>query len=363
MVENNILLHARFKLNGVSYSKESLSKHASELEIKGKPFETRIGAFILEWLNGSTKIDVKTSGSTGTPKTIAIQKKQMVNSAIATGTFFNLKEGDTALLCLSAEYIAGKMMLVRAMVLGLAIDTIDPSALPLALNSQTYDFCAMVPLQLQKVLQQLHQFKTLIVGGAPMLQSLLSVLKDSSTNVYATYGMTETVTHIALKQISGVKDQQSQILNDVFIALPNVTYTQDERNCLIIDAPNVADNLVVTNDVVELLSNTSFKWLGRFDNIINSGGVKLNPEIIEQKLSKIITTRFFVAGVADDRLGQRLILIVEGNQNAKALLQKLNAESTLSRFEFPKKVYTLPKFMETKTGKILRSANLRLIQK
>ncbi len=363
MVENKILLHACFKLNGVSYSKESLGNHAKKLEIKGKPFETQIGTFLLEWLNNSSNINVKTSGSTGIPKTIAIHKKQMVNSAIATGTFFNLKEGDTALLCLSAEYIAGKMMLVRAMVLGLAIDTVDPSSLPLSLNSKTYDFCAMVPLQLQKVLHQLNQFKTLIVGGAPMPQSLQSALKDSSMNVYATYGMTETVTHIALKQVSGVRDQQSENLDDVFIGLPNVRFTQDERNCLMINAPNVADNLVVTNDVVELLSNNSFKWLGRFDNIINSGGLKLNPEIIEQKLSNIIATRFFVAGVADGRLGHRLVLIVEGNQNTETLLQKLKAEATLSRFEFPKEVYTLPKFLETKTGKILRSANLQLIQK
>lgn len=356
-----------FKLNGVHYKLDELSEIAYSVIKEGDSFEASIGVFLLDWLTDKPTVEVYTSGSTGKPKKIILKKEHMVNSAIATGKHFNLSEGDTALLCLSCSGIAGKMMLVRAMVLGLALDYVAPSSTPLANTHSTYDFAAMVPLQVENSLEQLPQIGTLIVGGAPIAKSLKEKLELVSSKIFETYGMTETITHIAVKRIGNDYVKSSTVENHVkssavetyFITLPDITVSTDNRGCLVINAPNISDVEIITNDMVELIDDNHFKWLGRYDSIINSGGIKLVPEQIEAKLSSIIHSRFFVAGMPDDTLGQKLILLVEDEQVSKTeLFKKINGLKELTKYEVPKEIHLLKSFVETESGKIDREKTL-----
>ncbi|MEM9362593.1 MAG: AMP-binding protein [Bacteroidota bacterium] len=349
-------IHKSFRLNGNSYPSDALKEVAYSLVKEGMDYEKPIGDFLLDWCSDKISLEVQTSGSTGIPKKIVLQKSQMLNSAMATGQYFGLKPDDSALLCLPVTSIAGKMMLVRAMVLGLQLDYVKPSSQPLNKISKGYDFSAMVPLQAEKSIEQLEGIKTLLLGGAPVSFSLEKNLKDIPSNIYVTYGMTETITHIAARQI------RPKVLVD-FELLPHIKISQDERKCLIIDAPNISDNPVVTNDIVELTSETSFKWLGRYDNVINSGGIKLIPEQIEAKLSSIITYRFFVAGIPDKTLGQKLVLIVEGKPDKeKSIMASIKDKNVLGKFEIPKNVIFVKEFIETKTAKVHREKTLALLK-
>ncbi|RNC87103.1 MAG: O-succinylbenzoic acid--CoA ligase [Winogradskyella sp.] len=351
MVPHYSKVHNRFKLNGHHFNREALKEVAYSLIKEGVPYEQVTGDFIADWLNDDDTITVKTSGSTGAPKSIQISKQAMVNSAIATGDFFMLQPGNTALNCLPTDYIAGKMMLVRAMLLGLEIDCVEPSSQPIFDYDKDYDFCAMVPLQLGNTLDYTSKIKNIIVGGSKIPSQLINRIKTASSQFYETYGMTETVTHVALKRLESKKQKGDSKFN----ALPNVEFSQDDRQCLVINAPNVSDKPIVTNDIVELDGNTNFEWLGRFDNVINSGGVKLFPEQIEAKLESIIGHRFIFASQPDDALGEKLILIVEAKSiDTKEIINKIKAVKTLSKYEIPKAIYSLDKFAETVNGKIQR---------
>lgn len=283
----------------------------------------------------------------------------MVNSARATGRFFDLPAGTTALHCLPVDYIAGKMMLVRAMVLGWEIDLKLPKANPLDQVFKIYDFCAMTPFQLDNSLSRLHLIRKLIVGGGPISSTQKNLVQGLSTEVYETYGMTETVTHIAARRINPKKKSSDPI---PFTVLPNVSVSTDDRDCLVIKAPQVSDELIVTNDVVELVSNKSFFLKGRFDNVINSGGIKLHPEQIEAKLEPLIPSRFFVTSLPDPALGEKLVLMVESDFSEEALLSLENEIKTsrkLGKYEIPKKIYFVEKFEETPSGKIHRGNTLK----
>lgn len=355
-------IHSHFRLNGISFSHDELKEVSYSLIKEGEAFEKQIGDFLLDWLDDNPFLQVLTSGSTGKPKSIRLQKRHMVNSAVATGEFFGLQPGNTALLCLPATYIAGKMMLVRAMVLGLELDYVAPSSHPINAISKSYDFCAMVPLQLENSLENIKQIKTLIIGGAPISQILYGKIQDRiktqdyKTEIFESYGMTETITHIALKRIAHNGWQTTS-----FKTLPKVTVAADERGCLVIDAPSITDAPVVTNDVVELFSKTEFEWMGRYDNVINSGGIKLFPEQIEAKLAAAISCRFFVAGLPDEKLGQKLILVVEGTVDKQYIFREIKALTTIGEFEFPKEIHAVTEFQVTDSGKIQRNATLERI--
>lgn len=353
-------LHPQFQLNGNRYSVNALKELAYSMIKEGEAFEEHIGAFILEWLSTSPTLIVNTSGSTGTPKPIVIKKEHMVNSALATGSFFGLTSGSTALHCLPTDFIAGKMMLVRAMVLGLRLTCIAPTAFPLEGTDDCFDFAAMVPLQLRNSIGNIDGIRSLIVGGAPFSEDLKKSVAQKSTCIFETYGMTETVTHVAVKQINHLKEE-SGYREHLFQAVPNVKFSVDNRGCLQIDAPKVSDTLVVTNDIVDLISATAFKWLGRFDNVINSGGVKLMPEQIEGQLSKLISQRFFVAGIPDERLGQKLVLLIEGNVGMDELKERIASQTELSKYQIPKNIFLVPEFVETQNGKIHRNKTVSLI--
>ena len=221
-------VHECFKYNGVHYNFKNLQNLALDLVKTKASYNCDIGSFLKQWLDQSKTITLNTSGSTGVPKTITMQKQAMVNSAIATGVYFNLKPKQRALLCLPAHYIAGKMMLVRAIVLGLELDSIEPkSNLEIDINKQ-YQFTAMVPMQLEKNINKLNNIKTLIVGGAKVSSVLQSNLQTLKTAIFETYGMTETVSHIAVKQLNCFKsdnkcysERSEESVEPYFKTLPN----------------------------------------------------------------------------------------------------------------------------------------------
>ncbi len=340
-------LHTDFKCDGKAFHTPK------ELIAYTQNHYPEVALFLKQWFNNKDFIEVKTSGSTGIPKTIKLSKNAMIESAIATGSFFELPSKTTALLCMSSAYIAGKMMLVRALVLGWHLDIIPPSSQPLKGNIKTYDFSAMIPMQVEKSLSELHQIKKLIIGGGSISNELLVKLQIIPTKAYATYGMTETITHIAVKKLNHSAEKY-------YTVLPNIVVEQDERGCLVINAARIAKEKIITNDVVHLISNKKFEWLGRYDSIINSGGVKLIPEEIERKLTPYISKRFFITSIPDRLLGEKVILLVEGKEDI-SLLEKIIKSKVLSKYEIPKKIYFIPKFITTDTLKIQRKKTLDLL--
>jgi len=340
-------VHSRFKLNGFHLSASDLCRVAYSFIKEGDAFEKHIGMFILDWFDNKSYVLMQTSGTTGTPKTIEVSKQAMVNSAIATGEYFNAGDGTRALHCLPTQYVAGKMMLVRAFILGWDMDIAAPTATPLDRNEHVYDFAAMVPLQAQQSINKLKQVKTLILGGAKVSSALAKQLECLQTEVYETYGMTETITHIAARYID----------ESAFEALPNITLSTDERGCLVIHADALTNEPIVTNDVADVINKTHFIWLGRYDNVINSGGIKLYPEQVEEKLALHVNRRFFVKGVPDDALGEKLVLVIEGDK------YELDPDvfSELDKYERPKEIMFINRFLETGSGKLQRAETLRNI--
>ena len=355
MIPHYNKIHNRFRLNGLYFDREALKEVAYSYVKEGLPYEVKIGDFFIDWLNDKSYVEVNTSGSTGASKTIRLAKQAMVNSAIATGDYFGLKPGNKALHCLPSNFIAGKMMLVRAMILGLEIDTVEPTSNPIFDDQKHYDFSAMIPLQLYNVIDGVDNIKTIIVGGAKASQSLLDKIQKLSSSVYETYGMTETITHIAIKQLNHL----DKLEKPNFKTLPEVSIFQDERGCLAIDAPYLSEETVITNDVIKLHSETEFELLGRYDNIINSGGLKINPEQIEEHLQSRIEANFFIASLPDETLGERLVLVLESQSND---LDKSTFEG-LEKLHVPKEVLCIPEFVYTPSGKVQRQKTASLITK
>lgn len=337
-------VHNRFKLNGAHLDKEDLCRVAYSFIKEGEEFEKPVGNFLLDWFDENDFIEMHTSGSTGIPKTMRVKKQAMVNSAIATGDFFELNPGDKVLNCLPIKYVAGKLMFVRSFILGLDMDFVEPTSKPLKNNETIYEFSAMVPMQAQNSIAELHRIKKLIVGGSKINLKLEKDLVKLKIKSFETYGMTETVSHIAAKKVG----------DKIFTVLPNVTLEIDDRNCLVIGAPSISEEKIITNDLVNLISPTQFEFLGRIDNIINSGGIKMMPEQIEDKLKTYISQRYFVTGKPDLDLGEKLVLVIEG--------EEFNVDQTifddLDKYEKPKEIIFVAKFKETGNGKIIRKDSL-----
>ena len=352
-------VHRHLRINGFSINRDELVILASEYIRDGEPYRKSIGTFLLDWLDSRDFIEAVTSGSTGIPKVIQLKKQHMVNSALATGQYLGLMPKNTALLCLPADFIAGKMMLIRSIILGLHLDIIQPSSMPLALTNNDYDFSAMIPLQASKSLYDLHRVKKLILGGAAIDNELEHKLQNISTQVYSSYGMTETISHIAMRRVNHSVSQE-----DTYKALPGVTFFQDDRNCLVISAPNISNHEIITNDIVQLLSNTEFIWLGRLDNVINSAGFKVFPESVERKIKKYIKNEFFIIGEADDELGRRAVLYVEGDEkDYPTLSHDLYMDKEILKYEVPRAIYFVPKFKYTDNHKIKREETVENYKK
>ncbi len=354
-------------LNGIIYNLDQLKSGSFKSNLN--PFELSTLNFCHAWLTGRHEFQLQTSGSTGPPKFITIKRKQMEASAGLTIKALKLKPDYTALVCLDTKYIAGQMMLVRCLTHGMNIVAVDPSSNPFDKihSSMSIDFAAFVPYQIQTILNssnydRLDEMKCAIIGGAPLDLISKKELQALAGRFYTTYGMTETISHVALQQLNGEQAQE------YFEVLDGIEISKDERGCLIIQASYLNPEKIITNDLVEIIDEKKFKWLGRWDNVINSGGVKVIPEKVELAVQEIfdslkLPNHFFVTGLPDEKLNQRVFLIVEGSSfpNDIQLKIKKDIEKKIGRYERPKELKFISNFIRTENGKVKRSDTLNLV--
>jgi o-succinylbenzoate---CoA ligase len=338
---------------------------ASKLQSFDTPaWEKDIYTFIEEWLNEKDHIVVNTSGSTGTPKSIELKKEWVKYSAQQTCSFFNLNSISTALLCLPAAYIAGKMMIVRAFVSGLNLISVEPTGNPFHSlpTNHPIDFSAITPFQLNQsinILKSNSPIKKLIVGGGEISRELEKEVSDISVDIFATYGMTETSSHIALRKVNG-NDKK-----DYYTVIGDTKINLDSRECLTIKNPYLFDGELITNDLVEIIDENSFRWLGRYDNIINSGGIKIMPEEIEKAIGNLRSETMIVSEIDDKKLGSAIVLVLEVEELSE--LEKLSLlseiKSLIKPYANPKHVFTLNSIPRTSNGKIDRVAVKAIIKR
>ena len=346
----------RLTINGQRMEKdELLEKASSVIQNQETPeWEVDMFRFVNEWLQPDEFMEVTTSGSTGNPKTLRIPKKAMLQSAFTTNHFFALNENHTALLCLSCKYIAGKMMVVRALSAGFNLITVPVSGHPLEQVNQEIDFAAMTPLQMSNELQKAKDRPflphTIILGGSRVSRELSRPLKHFPAQIWETYGMTETLSHIALRPVNGPH------ASDFFQPLPNVQISVDSHDCLVINVPGITDGALSTNDIAELQKDGSFRIKGRRDHVINTGGIKVIPEEIEKELASLLRGAFYIAAAPHPVLGQQLVLITEEKiPNKKYLLKKL--KQLLPPYHAPRQIIEKERLPRTETGKIIRSSH------
>ena len=326
---------------------ENLAPWARELSPDAPDWQKMLARLLIDWFDDSAVLNAHTSGSTGQPKVIPLSKSFMITSAQMTAKEFDLGAGANALMCLSANYIAGKMMAIRALVNEWDLYVVEPST-TIAAPKERIHFSAMVPMQVINLLKTNRNFfkrlETLIIGGAPVSRELEENLYNVSTQCWETYGMTETSTHVARRSIGQSKQFQS---------LGDFTFDLSDSGCLVVNHPLIEPQS--TRDLVQLDSDRSFIWLGRLDNVINSGGLKISPENLEQKIQTLITTRFFIGSSPHDILGEQITLFIEGAKDATwGDLDKVNDQ--LKRFEQIRNVIFVKQFDETGSGKIIRKA-------
>lgn len=417
-------------LNDTRYTREELLRLAVE-KIKGADgntyitpsWEADLYRFIIDFFNEEKTLFQQTSGTTGESKTIPLNREAMQISAQRTLEHFGLQPGDSALLCLPVQYIAGKMMVVRALVGGLNLVTTEPTgklvnALKEVLEKDEHeahdlqkttkiDFAAMVPLQVFELLKSPDAFSgidTLIIGGGeidPVLRQKIRRLKGIS--VYETFAMSETYTHFATrrmnestldnsytelrhagrdKDISIEKQSEKDVkmpeaqsaeaaTEDSFQIMDGVKAELDERGCLVVDIPGVTNGPVVSNDLAEFTGSRSFRWLGRLDNVIKTGGIKVIPETIEAVVKELTGREAVVLGVPDQRLGQKLVLVLEGTGKEKEsnshpaplkpdrIIEAL--QPRLATHEIPKEIRFLPEFPRNRSMKIDRNEIRQLL--
>lgn len=340
--------------------------------------------FLSEWRAPGDRLLVHTSGSTGQPKPLWVEKRRMLASARTTCDFLGLKPGDTALLCLSLDYIAGKMMVVRALERQLRLVCVEPSGHPLAWNNRqggesVFSLAAMVPLQVWNSLQvpeeceRLRQIRHLIIGGGPVDPQLAEALADFPNAVWSTYGMTETLSHIALRRLNG--PQRSEW----YTPFEGVEVSLNAEGCLVVDAPQVCAQPLVTNDLAEVLEPAGaataspagtaaakrFRILGRRDNVVCTGGMKIQMEEVERKLAPHVGVPFLITKCPDPRLGEAVAMLVEGeaeDAGAQSVCAEVLAlcRRVLTRYEQPRHVFCVPTLPLTPTGKPARAEAERM---
>ena len=306
-------------------------------------------AFLQEWHNEDPTVWVHTSGSTGTPKPLQVEKERMMASARLTCSFLGLKEGDSALLCMPLQYIAGKMVVVRSLIAGLRLIPIAPSGHPLKDLKETPTFAAMIPMQVYNTLQvpeeraRLMEIKHLIIGGGAIDDALAHELKDFPNHVWSTYGMTETLSHIALRRLNGTDT------SDWYMPFEQVRIRLSEEGTLIIHAPNVCSEELKTNDIAEINEEGKFRILGRKDNTINSGGVKIQIEQVESRLKKHLDTPFLISARKDAKFGEIVVLLYNkvGNEDD---IRRI-CEMELPTYWVPKAYIGVDELPMTGTGK------------
>jgi len=316
--------------------------------------------FLKEWNSPQKTIMVRTSGSTGQPKIIHVEKERMLASARMTCDFLELKPGQSALLCMSLDYIGAKMMVVRTIERGLRLLEVEPSGHPLAEINAEIDFAAMVPLQVYNSLQvaserhKLMKIKHLIIGGGAIDRKMQIQLQAFPNAVWSTYGMTETLSHIALRRLSGPD------ATEWYTPLQGVKIGLTENKCLTIEAPHLHSGTLITNDISELNGSGKFKIIGRADNVINSGGVKIQIEEVERKLADLGIENVAVSSYPDEKFGEILVLLMGAGSNESAIKQ---AVAELPKYWQPKRIIRVDAIPMTGNGKIARSEVKRLVAK
>ncbi|MDD5861866.1 MAG: AMP-binding protein [Prevotella sp.] len=328
--------------------------------------------FLAEWCSPSPTVLVHTSGSTGTPKPMYVEKQRMLNSARITCDFLGLKPGDTALLCMPLDFIAGKMVVVRAIERHLKLLYTHPTGHPFSDNTTytLYDFskeephvvaispkeassfAALVPLQVYNSLSiptertRLEHIDQLIIGGGAIDGDLQRQLRDFPHSVWSTYGMTETLSHIALRRLNG------PTASEYYQPFDSVKVSLNDDGCLVIDAPLVHDGPLVTNDRAEIIPGRGFRILGRKDNVIDSGGIKIQIEEVEKVLRPLLSAPYAITKAPDKKFGEQVVLLSEDPDTA-ALAAICRAH--LPKYWQPKRIVHVEQIPMTKTGKIARA--------
>ncbi len=336
---------------------------ATDLEINGdrlwycsqrqREFIKETENFKSEWHNSSPQMQVHTSGSTGTPKPMLVDKEKMANSARATLRFLRLQPGDSALLCLPLQYIAGKMVVVRSIVGKLRLIATAPSSRPFRTLTTSPTFAAITPMQAAETLLHSHDTKVmrgvqqLIIGGGAIPAPLEKTLRHFPNNVWSTYGMTETLSHIAMRRLNTAEASKS------YTPFPGVGIALDADNSLIITAPEVCDQPLATNDIARINPDGTFEIIGRKDNVVCSGGIKLQLEEIEQKIKTVVSFPFMLTSVPDNKLGEALVMLYHGQQTAADILQTI--APALSPYEQPRHILPTNKLPYTQTNKPARN--------
>lgn len=337
--------------------------------------------FLDTWHSPSETLLVHTSGSTGTPKPMLVEKRRMLNSAKITCDFLGLKPGDAALLCMSLDYIAGKMMVVRSIERSLKLISVKPSGHPLSAESlknandaawkQGITFAAMVPIQVYNTLQvpeereRLTHIKHLIIGGGAIDSALEAELRSLSGDIaiWSTYGMTETLSHIALRRINGKE------ASEWYQPFDSVKVSQTEEGCLVIDAPLVCKQPLVTNDIVEIqpyiynkvyAEGVRFRIKGRKDNVICSGGIKIQIEEVENLLKPHLQKPFMLAKKKDEKFGEIAVLLTEDGdlKKVEATVRRLLSDNS-KKYWIPREYIHVESLPLTETGKPKRACLLR----
>lgn len=354
-----------FKIDGQEFSIEMAQQTdantPSQLQVLFRErygmesFLMSLANFLAEWFNGEPILKVHTSGSTGKPKELWVEKQKMVNSAQATISFLGLKKNDSALLCMPLPYIAGKMVVVRALVAGLNIQVVTPCGHPFGNIQDIPTFAAVTPMQVYNSLQnpdefkRIRQVKNLIIGGGAVDQNMAAILVDFPNAVWSTYGMTETLSHIALRRLNG------KSASDWYTPFENVHVSLSNEGTLVIQAPKVCSEILYTNDIVSFNEKGQFKILGRKDNTINTGGIKVQIEEVENSLYKELSLPFMITSVPDPKFGEQIVLLLEENSShqlsheTELVIQ--NAINKLPVYWRPKSIIKVSKLPLTGTGK------------
>lgn len=348
---------------GKAYTEDELKVYA-----RGKvmneftpSWEKDIFRFILDWISPMEYIEIQTSGSTGAPKVMEVDKTQVEASARATIDYLELKEGSIAFLCLPTQYIAGKMMIVRSLIGGMDLHFAEPISTPDMSSMDKIEFAGMIPMQASKLLEtekgrkELSKIKKLIIGGSFVPTSIEDKVASLPNKIWSTFGMTETITHIALRRLNGTER------SDWYAPLPTVKVSLDERGCVIIDAGYIGVKGLITNDLAQIDAEGKFRILGRIDNTVMSGGLLLFPEVIEKKLHGHFGLEFFIAGLRDPELGEQLVIFIEDPKKELADKEKdimKGLEEKLTGYEVPRSIIFIDEFSRTGNSKILRAVTI-----
>src|SRR5688572_20275011 len=357
-------------LNGKVFYYDEIAAYSFRNSIAINGYEARTLELCRDWLNGVQEFAIQTSGSTGAPKVITLTRQQLEASAQATVKALKVEKNDRLLVCLNTETVGGLMLLVRGFLAEMQLTIIEPTGNPLLVlpPQSEFDYASFVPMQMHEMLLLgpesiafLNRMKAILVGGAPVSQSLFNQLRQLSVPVYHTYGMTETASHIALRLLNTAET------SPYFKTLPGIQIGIDDRSCLTIKSAQSNNELIVTNDIVKLISEDTFEWLGRADFVINSGGVKIQAEKVETTIELALAQmglnlNFFITSVPDIKLGEKIIAVFEAQpfDQIRESQLKQTLERLLTRYEIPKLFLFLPEFKKTPSGKLDHNQTLKL---